>query len=103
MGKAPKTVTKDGQSFFRNIPAEWRGSDDICGNWPMKSDALGVLPSQIEEASAHLAECGVPTSFTTDGTARCIVENRGHRNRILNALNMHDRNAGYGDRARGAN
>lgn len=100
MGKAPKTVSVGGTRYLRDVPAEWNGRRDQAGNWPQKSDALGVLDSQTDEAAQHLADNGVSTAFTSDGTGRCIVESRGHRNRIMKVLGIHDRDAGYGDRTR---
>lgn len=100
MGRARKSVVVDGVRYQRNIPAEWGTRRGSGTPWPMKSDALGVLHNQVDEASEHLLSVGVPTSFTDDGTGRCIVESRQHRNQIMAALGMHDRDAGYGDRAR---
>ena len=100
MGKAPNRITVKGVGYFRNIPAEWNGRVNLSGNWPQYSDALGVLHSQTREASEHLAAEGVPTNFTNDGTGRCIVENQGHKNRIMEVLKIHDRDACYGQRTR---
>lgn len=99
-GKAPTFIRVNGRRCLRDIPAEWARRKDITGNWPMKSDALGVLDSQVDEAAKHLADHGVPTEFTKDGTGRCIVESRQHRNKIMEVLHIHDRDAGYGDRAK---
>jgi len=98
VGKAPKTVTRGDDLFYRDIPAEWRGRKDTSSCWPMKSDALGVLPNQVGEATQELADAGVPTSFAKDG--RVILESRGHRKKVCEALGYHDKNAGYGDRAK---
>lgn len=100
MGRAPVSVRVGAKRYVRDVPAEWRKRPNTNACWPMKSDALGVLDSQVDEAAAHLAEQGVPTEFTNDGTGRCVVRSRGHRNRIMEVLGIHDRDAGYGDRAR---
>ncbi len=70
----------------------------ISLNWPKKCDGTGVLPSQTQEASEHLASQGVPTEFAPDG--RAILRDRSHRNNVLEALGLHDKDAGYGDRAK---
>ena len=100
IGKAPTSITVRGKRYLRDIAAEWAGRRIKNACWPMKSDALGVLDSQTDEAAKHLADSGVPTEFTKDGTGRCIVKSRGHRNRVMAVLGIHDRDAGYGDRAR---
>lgn len=68
-------------------------------NWPMESVAAGVNPLQIREAGEDLMKAGIPTQFTKEGAA--IFEDRQHRNRVLEHLGMHDRDAGYGDRTPG--
>jgi len=63
--------------------------------WPMESDALGVHPGQIPEASRRFREMGVPTRFAPNGAA--ILENRRHRAQLIRARGFHDRDGGYSD------
>jgi len=98
MNKVPRTVTVGDRVFHHDIIAEQAGRRDICTNWPKKCDGTGVLPSQTREASEHLASQGVPTEFAPDG--RAILRTRDHRNKVLEVLQMHDKDAGYGDRAK---
>lgn len=100
MGKAPASIRCGGKRYVRDIPAEHRGDPPKKNPWPKKSDALGVLHSQIGEAAQHLAEEGVPTQFTNDGTGRCVVESNEHQNRIMEVLGIHDRDACYRQRAK---
>jgi hypothetical protein len=58
--------------------------------WPRESDALGVHPSQVEEAHAEAAALGVPTEFTKNGSA--VVRDQQHQRRLGKALRMHERN-----------
>ncbi len=98
MNRVPRRVTVGSRVFHHDITAELSRRKDICGNWPKKCDGTGVLPSQVAEASEQLASEGVPTQFAPDG--RCILESRGHRNKVLQVLGLHDKDAGYGDRAK---
>jgi len=84
-----KRTRQDG-SFVDNDGVIWDS------NWPMKSDAAGVHPSQIKEASENAARKGVPTRFDSQ-TGQAIFESRGHRQKYLKAHGLRDRNAGYGD------
>jgi hypothetical protein len=63
--------------------------------YPILSDAAGVMPEQIPEQMAHDRAMGVPTHYTKDG--RPILENRSHRRKYLRANGLYDRSAGYGD------
>ena len=65
--------------------------------WPQTSCALGVDRSQVKDAEKTLFEAGVPTQFDARGDA--ILTSRTHRNKVMNAMGMGDRDAGYGDRA----
>lgn len=100
MGRAPRGVTVAGVRFDRDIPAEHAGEAPNAGKWPKLCDATGVLHSQVDEAETHLNSVGVPTTFTRDGTGRCILRDNQHRNNVLQALGMHDRDACYRQRAR---
>ena len=79
----------------RDYLAEQGGVRDTPGNWPMESEALGVHPSQIADATEHARSIGIPTEFTPDGLA--ILRDREHRRRYCEAVGVFDRNAGYGD------
>jgi len=63
--------------FKRDFHSEHCGTTHTPGTWPMKSDAAGVHPDQIKEATDHANKHGVPTSFTPDG--RAIFTGREHR------------------------
>lgn len=99
MGKARRCVTVEGIRFDRDIPAEHCESRR-AGKWPYESNALGVLDSQVEEAETHLNSVGVPTTFTRDGTGRCIIRDNQHRNQVMEALGIHDNDACYNQRAK---
>jgi len=88
-------VDNDGVIWDRDYETEL-GVVSGCSNWPMKSDAAGVHPSQIKEASENAARKGVPTRFDSQ-TGQAIFESRGHRQKYLKAHGLRDRNAGYGD------
>lgn len=98
MGKAPRSIRVGFVRFRQDTAAKFAGRKHDAGSWPMLCDALGVLPSQAKEAEAHLNSVGVPTTFTREG--RCVVRNNGHRNRVMEALGMHDRDACYHQRAK---
>jgi hypothetical protein len=100
IGRARVRIQVGGKCYVRDIPAEWAGRPDANACWPKKSDALGVLHSQVGEAAEHLADNGVPTQFCQDGTGRCIVESNDHQNRIMRVLRIHDRDACYSQRTR---
>jgi putative FmdB family regulatory protein len=107
---------KCGGTFERQLPmarADERQACDTCGrfasrdfvreqtkaarceNWPMESDAAGVHPSQVREATEYAQQVGVPTDYTPDG--RAIFRSRKHRAKYLKAHGMVDRDAGYSD------
>lgn len=65
--------------------------------WPMRSDAFGVHPSQAAEAYAESVKAGVPTEFDPT-TGEAIFRSRGHRKRAVEALSpMYDLDGGYSD------
>ncbi len=88
-------LTVDGEKLTRDIPAEHNGFAHKPGNWPMKSDAAGVAPSQVQEAYEKSVKDGVPTQFTPDG--RAIFTSAGHRKRYCESVGLYDRNGGYRD------
>lgn len=96
VGEAPEMILIDMSIYQRDIVAEQRTvTTEKHANWPMKSDALGVHPSQIEEAREESRKMGVPTDFTKDG--RAILTSARHRKRYAEAHGIYDRNGGYGD------
>jgi len=95
MGKIPKFFTLGGKKFKRDIRSEHASFKNTPGNWPMASDAAGVHPDQIQEASRVAVEKGVPTNFTPDG--RAVFTSRQHRKAYCRTIGLHDRNGGYGD------
>ena len=89
------TITHEGKTLARDLPSELRGFRHYPGAWPMKSEALGVMPEQISEARQAASESGVPTNFTPDG--RAILTSREHRKKLSQSLGLFDKDAGYGD------
>ena len=92
----PETIeTKDGKTLSRNRRLETPGGRCQAKNWPMYSDAAGVNPEQIPEATRHARNVGVPTDFTSDG--RAIFTSPHHRKRYCEAHGLYDRNGGFND------
>lgn len=69
-----------------------------AGNWPVLSDAAGVDPTQIREASENAKKYGVPTEFNRE-TGQAIFTSPGHRKAYCRLYGLADNNAGYGDPA----
>lgn len=90
------TIVYDGKKYRRWISAEHGLRAATPGNWPMKSDAAGVHPSQVGAAYNESVSLGVPTRFDSE-TGQAIFESRGHRKAFLRAKGMYDRSGGYGD------
>ena len=57
--------------------------------WPMASEAAGVHPTQIDEATQFSRASGVPTEY--DGEGRPVFTGPGHRRKYLKAWKMFDR------------
>lgn len=85
----------DGSIGEKDFRETHRGTFHHAGNWPMKSDALGVAEDQIQEATEHARKNGVPVEFTADG--RAILNSAGHRKAYARLCGFRDRNAGYSD------
>jgi hypothetical protein len=98
-GKEPKSITREGKKFKRDLAAEWRGQPSQAGEWPILSDAVGVHPDQVKEAEAHARKHGVPTDFTPDG--RAVLRDKAHRKAYCELIEHYDRNGGYGDPQQG--
>lgn len=59
--------------------------------WPMASDAAGVNPDQIKEATEGARKAGVPTEFNREGQA--IFTDNNHRRRYLKHMGWVDRSS----------
>jgi hypothetical protein len=103
---ANKTYFVDGKEvteaeFWAAAPVVQEFSGDSLIGWkPIESDALGVHPSQINEAREDAIKKGVPTDFTPTGEP--ILRTREHRKKYMQAYGFYDRDAGYGDAQRGS-
>ena len=86
----------EGEWWDRDISAEHGGPSMSGSAWPIKSDAAGVHPNQVEQFQEHSARMGVPTEFDRS-TGQAIFRSRGHRAQYLKMMGIHDRNGGYGD------
>lgn len=97
VGRNRRVPCECGKRMIRNYAAEM-GFVKVTppGNWPMKSDAMGVHPDQIPEVEAHSRKVGVPTHFDRE-TGQAILTSRDHRFKYARAIGMFDRDAGYGD------
>lgn len=65
--------------------------------WPLVCEALGVHPSQVQEATELAKTKGVPTDFRPTGEP--VFTSRSHYRDYCLAHNYYMRNAGYGDAA----
>lgn len=90
------SIKHEGRTLHRDLTSEHRGMTSNPGNWPMKSDAAGVHPSQAGAAYSESVKMGVPTQFDPR-TGQAIFESRSHRRDFLKAKGMFDRSGGYGD------
>lgn len=90
-------VTKDvqcpmcGKTAAREYGARTQGTT----TWPLYSDAMGVAPSQVQQAMTDAHQKGVKLEFTSDG--RAIFQSAKHRREVCRAYGMIDRNGGYSD------
>ena len=64
--------------------------------WPMESDAMGVNPDQIAQATAADAKHGIHVEYNK-ATGAAKYENAAHRKQHCESLGMVDRNGGYSD------
>jgi hypothetical protein len=94
--RADGSILHEGRILHRSIAAEHGGVSSNPGNWPMRSDAAGVHPSQTGAAYEESVKLGVPTRFDPQ-TGQAIFESRSHRRDFLKAKGMFDRSGGYGD------
>tara|TARA_R100000808_G_C2154841_1_gene166262 strand:- start:6208 stop:6579 length:372 start_codon:yes stop_codon:yes gene_type:complete len=89
-------VDENKNVWVRDFEEEHGGVRSNSSNWPMKSEACAVHPSDVKKASEASVKMGVPTRFDNN-TGQAIFESRGHRAKYLKARGFHDRNGGYGD------
>lgn len=96
--KTNGTSYKDdnGAVWQRDFGAEQGVGSSFSQNWPMRSDACGVHPSDADKAGKASAEMGVPTRFDSK-TGQAIFESRNHRAKYMKARGFYDRNGGYAD------
>ncbi len=66
------------------------------GCWPMRSDALGVNPSQIQEQMAADKEAGLSLEYDAH-TGQCIIPSPSMLKKACIANGMHHNSAGYSD------
>lgn len=91
----PQLCDNDAFVMNRDYEAEFCGTKVIGEIWPLVSAAAGVGASQVEQATRHSYEIGVPTHFNSEGDA--IFTSRSHRKKYLSAIGMFDRSACFGD------
>lgn len=63
--------------------------------WPIRSEALAVHSSQVDEANARARRHGINVHYEADGT--CVIPDRGNRKKLLKLEGFHDNSGGYGD------
>jgi hypothetical protein len=99
----PATLRCAGKRYFKDIAATHRGlhsRDRGQAAWPMKMDAMAGLPRQAAQLTKDASEKGVPTEFRVEhGKAIPIMRDKAHKRRYLQAYGLHDKHAGYGERA----
>ena len=79
----------------RDFAREHGGYKHKPGNWPMKSESMGVHPLDAVAATAHASRIGIPTEFTADG--RAVFTSARHRKSYCQAMGFYDRNGGFSD------
>lgn len=93
-----EVTEKEWRKLMKPAPRS-KGPCSLVGFKELHSDALGVHPKQIKEASEHAAKLGVPTEF--DKLGRPIFTSRAHRKRYCASYGAFDKDGGYGDAAPG--
>lgn len=84
----------------RDFVSDARSVKGQATGWPMVSQAMAnpnMTEAERRAEQAHLERAGVPTQYTALNEP--ILESRTHRKKYMEAMGMHDRDAGYGDRA----
>jgi hypothetical protein len=71
-----------------------------ANNYPLISEACGVLPHQIPEAERLARKHGVNTEYVKGGKhpGQAIFRDPNHRRRHMAAFGQYDQDAGYRDR-----
>lgn len=89
--RADGTLLENGVTLRRDIAGEHssKGTPASKG-WPMKSDALAVLPEQVPEYMEHDRKLGVSAEYSRDGSV--IFTSKAHKDKYLKAHGYHDRN-----------
>jgi hypothetical protein len=64
--------------------------------YPMKSDAMGINPDEIEHARAAAIAMGVPTDFDPE-SGEAIFTGPAHRKKYCEAMGVLDWEGGYSD------
>lgn len=99
VGKGLKEVTE--KQFNRLVPSKPFGEDGPIAlggsskknvgkghTWPMRSMAMSVLPSQVEEANNHLKTNGCNARHSPDGIMH--IPDAGDKKRVLRAKGARD-------------
>lgn len=87
-------VEWEGRTLVRDFASDHAHSPK-ASNWPLLSEAAGVMPWQVGEANSLNKSRGVDLQYAADG--RAIFRDRAHRKQALRQLGMHDKQGGYGD------
>ena len=101
MGEAPKTVLTDALVIaHRSFQDEHAPVDADKGQhipqWPMKSEGMGVNPSQIEEALKNPG-AKVHGHEYDKRTGAMVFRDRAHRKACMKDVGYHDLDGGYSD------
>lgn len=67
------------------------GGHSNGSGWPMKSDALGCHPSQVNEHNERAKRHGINVKYDSEGF--CHIPDRGVHRDILNLEKMHINNS----------
>lgn len=98
----PDRIVKDGKEYLRDIVREHEGVSHHPGNWPMTSNAMQILKSDIGTEMQDNASRGLNIEYkpSSDGCALTpVFADRNQRARYMEAKGYFDANAGYSDRA----
>ena len=80
--------------YDRDIGSDFKTKAQRSGDaWPLYSEGMGVLPSQVRELQEFHAKQGTKVECDSQGRVKC--ENRAHRAKLLKERGFHDRDGGY--------
>jgi hypothetical protein len=108
IGQAPATVQINGKVAHRDYAAELptqtvavrenvkKGHKQKIAKWPMRSDQLGVHPSEIPAEKAMLKERGITGVDFDQKTGEAIVTKKGRKD-YARLYKLNDKKGGYGD------